>query len=174
LLKRRTLRAADPTRGRFRGFLLKALQRYEINEHERATTIKRGRNHAQLALDFDNAEQTFLRGFRSDDTPERVFDRHWAMLSLERVLTALRAEYERAGRKQLADALLPYLTDGAELPPYAVVGDRLAMSEGAVRVAVHRLRRRFREILRQQVADTVHTADAVDEEMRELIRVVGA
>lgn len=171
LLERRSIRAADPARGRFRSFLLTALRRYVINEHERATAAKRGGPQPPLALDFDDAERAYLLGIRSDDTPERAFDRQWATLLIDRALNALRGEYENSGRTQLANALLPYLTD---LPPYAEVGGRLGMKEGAVRTALHRLRRRFHAILRRQVADTVRKPEDVNEEMRELIRIVGA
>jgi RNA polymerase sigma factor (sigma-70 family) len=171
LLERNDIRAADPLRGRFRGFLLTALKRYVINEHERATAARRGGPLA-ITLDFDDAERTYSHSLRSDDSPDRVFDRNWAALCLDRALVTLRAESHQAGKGPLADALLPYLTDSGELPSYRETAARLEMTEGAVKVAVHRLRQRFGSILRQQIADTVLSRADADEEMRELIRVV--
>jgi RNA polymerase sigma-70 factor (ECF subfamily) len=172
-LERKDYRSADPERGRFRGFLLTALRRYVINEHERCTAARRGGPVPPLALDFDDAERTWLLGIRSDDTPERVFDRGWAALTLNRAIARLRAEYDTSGKAAVADALLPCLTDD-QARSYRDTADLLGMTEGAVRVAVHRLRRRFGEILWRQVADTVSSPDEVDDEMRELLRVVGS
>ena len=171
LLERKDLRTADPVRGRFRGFLLTALKRYVINQHERATAVRRG-GPMPITLNFDDAERSYAHGLGSDDSPERVFDRKWAALCLDRALASLRAEYHQAGKGPVADVLLPYLTDSGELPSYREAAARLEMTEGAVKVAVHRLRQRFGAILRLQIADTVLSPADADEEMRELIRVV--
>ena len=111
LLERRALRAADPERGRFRGFLLTALKRYVINEHERATAARRGGSFP-LRLDFDDAERLYARALSTVESPERVFDRNWALVSLNRALDTLRAEYDDAGKGDLAAALLPVRDDG--------------------------------------------------------------
>lgn len=175
LLERQGLQLADAARGRFRGFLLTALKRYVINEHERATAARRGGSaRPPLVLDFDAVERSYARGLGSGDTPEREFDRKWAALSIDRALAQLRAEYHEAGKHAVADALLPYLTDSAPLPSYRTIAEQLLMSEGAVKVAVHRLRQRFGSILRLQIADTVLSPEDADEEMRELIRVVAS
>jgi len=175
LLERQSLQSADPVRGRFRGFLLTALKRYVINEHERATAARRGGPaRLPLTLDFDSAERNYARGLGSGDTPDRVFDRKWAALCIDRALASLRAEYIESGKHSVADALLPYLTDSGQLPSYRAVADQLLMSEGAVKVAVHRLRQRFGSILRQQIADTVLSPADADDELRELIRVVAS
>ena len=173
LLERNDVRGADPLRGRFRGFLLTALKRYVINEHERATTVRRG-GRLPMALDFDAAEWTYAHSLTSDDTPDRVFDRNWAALCLDRALASLRAEYHSAGKDAVADALLPFLTDSGELPSYRDVAAQLELTEGAVKVAVHRLRQRFGAILRLQITDTVLSPEDADAEMRELIRVVAS
>lgn len=172
LLERGSIQAADPNRGRFRAFLLTALKRYVINEHERAVALRRGGQHVHLTLDFDDAERTYLLERRSEDTPERVFDRKWAAITLDRTLVRLREECARDGRSAEANALLPYLTDSGDLPAYKAVADELGVTEGAVKVAVHRLRQRFGAILRLEVGQTVLEPDDVDEEMRELIRAV--
>jgi RNA polymerase sigma-70 factor (ECF subfamily) len=114
-----------------------------------------------------------MRGIQSDDTPETVFDRKWAALSLDRALRALRAEYQASGRGPLAEVLMPYLTEHGERLSYRDAAEKLEMSEGAARVAVHRLRRRFGQILRRHIADTVSSPDEVDDEMREMLRVLG-
>lgn len=174
LLERKDIQSADPARGRFRGFLLTALKRYVINEHERATAIRRGGRLLPLALDFEDAERAYACGLGSEETPDLVFDRKWAAICLDRALMSLREEYREAGKGTMADALLPYLTDSGELPSYRTVAEQLELSEGAVKVAVHRLRQRFGAILRLQVADTVLSPEDVDDEMRELLRVVAS
>jgi RNA polymerase sigma factor (sigma-70 family) len=172
LLERRDIQAADPARGRFRSFLLTALKRYVMNEHERAMTIRRGGRRPHLSLDFDEAERSYRLECRADDTPDRLFDRKWAAISLDRAMRRVRDSYDRAGKRALADALLPYLTDSGCLPPYVDAAARLGLTEGAVKVAVHRLRRDFGTALRTEIAQTVLDGTLVDDEVRELIRVV--
>jgi len=172
LLERRDIRTADPARGRFRSFLLTALKRYVINEHERETSLKRGGRTPRLALDFDAVEQAEAVAPRTDDRPDRLFDRRWAGISLDRALQRLRVEYHQSGKGAVADALLPYLTDAGDLPSYDTVAADLGLSEGAVKVAVHRLRQRFGVVLRLEIAETVLNPGDVDDEVRELIRAV--
>jgi RNA polymerase sigma-70 factor (ECF subfamily) len=172
VLERRDFRTANRQRGRFRGFLLTALKRYVINEHERASAVMRGGRHVHLSLDFDEAERAYAADWRDDDSPARVFDRKWAGIAMGRALKHLRNEYEQSGKGAIAAALLPYLTDAGDLPPYGDVAAALSLSEGAVKVAVHRLRQRFGAILRREISDTVLTEEDVDGEMRELIRAV--
>jgi RNA polymerase sigma factor (sigma-70 family) len=172
LLERQGFRAADRARGRFRGFLLTALKRYVINEHEREVSARRGGLHPHFPLDFAEAERAYAVEHRTDDTPERIFDRKWAAIALERALQRLREEYCDAGRELAADVLLPYLSDTCDLPTYRDAAAALSMSEGAIKVAVHRLRQRFGEILRLEISETVFGPDAVEDEMRELLRAV--
>ena len=172
LLERRDTRAADQERGRFRSFLLTALKRYVINESERATTRKRGGGTLPMSLDFDAVERAHAVVPNTDLGPDRLFDRQWATIGLERAMDRLRDDCRRAGKGALADALIPYLTDAGELPPYAVVAAELGLSEGAVKVAVHRLRQRFGVVLKLEIAETVLDPAEVDDEVRELIRAV--
>ncbi|HUE85435.1 MAG TPA: sigma-70 family RNA polymerase sigma factor [Vicinamibacterales bacterium] len=174
LLERQDLRNVDPARGRFRGFLLTALKRYAINEHERATAGRRGGQHIRLSLDFDEAERSYALDRRNDETPERVFDRKWAAIAIERALQRLRNESHEAGKTAATDMLLPYLSDTGELPAYRAVAADLGLTEGAVKVAVHRLRQRFGAILRLEISETVLTPSEIDDEMRELIRAVSS
>ena len=174
LLERRDIRMADPVRGRFRSFLLTALKRYVINEHERETSLKRGGRTTRLSLDFDAVERAEAVAPRTDDRPDRLFDRRWAGISLDRALQRLRGEYHQSGKGAVADALLPYLTDAGDLPSYDTVAAGLGLTEGAVKVAVHRLRQRFGAVLRLEIAETILDPGDVDDEVRELIRAVSA
>jgi RNA polymerase sigma-70 factor (ECF subfamily) len=172
LLETRAIRAADPARGRFRAFLLTALKRYVINEYERTTSTRRGGRTVHFSLDFDEAERAYHIDRRDDDTPERVFDRKWAAIALDRALVRLREEYEAAGKGDMAQLLLPYLTYTGDLPSYRDVAAQLQLTEGAVKVAVHRLRQRYGSILRLEIAETVADTKEVESEMRELLRAV--
>jgi RNA polymerase sigma-70 factor (ECF subfamily) len=174
LLERRGLRLADPARGRFRAFLLTALKRYVINEHEHAVAVRRGGGSIILPLDFEEAERTYARDRRNDDTPERAFDRKWATIALDRAVRRLRDEHRHADKRAIAERLLPYLTEAGGLPAYSEVAAQLGLTEPAVKVAVHRLRQRLGAILRLEVAETVATASDVDDEVRALIRAVSA
>ena len=171
-LEKQSVGVADPSRGRFRAFLLTALKRYVINEYEREAAAQRGGRHVHVALDFEDAERTYALERRNEDTPERVFDRKWAAITLDRALRRLRKEFDRDGKGAEADALLPYLTETSVLPAYKEVGARLGLTEGAVKVAVHRLRQRFGVALRLEVGETVVEPGDVEDEMRELIRAV--
>ncbi len=172
LLETDSIRTADRARGRFRSFLLTALKRYVINEHERSAAARRGGGRGHLSLDFDEAERAYAREPRSDETPDRLFDRRWATIALDRALQRLRDDYVELGRAPLADALLPYLTETGDLPSNRTVAARLDLSEGAVKVAVHRMRQRYGSILRAEIAETVLAEDEVEAELRELFRAV--
>ena len=174
LLERRDIQAADQARGKFRSFLLTALKRYVINEHHRAAAEKRGGGIAPLPLDFAGAERAYASDERSQDAPDRVFDRRWAGITLDLAFGRLRREYEQAGKAALVAALLPYVSDADPQEPYKAVAEHLAMSEGAVRVAVHRLRQRFGAVLREEIAQTVLDPGEVDDEVRALIRAVSS
>jgi RNA polymerase sigma-70 factor (ECF subfamily) len=172
LLEHGHVRAADPARGRFRAFLLTALERYAINEHHRAVTARRGGQLLRLSLDFEAAERTYAVDRRADDTPDRVFDRKWAGIVIDRAFGRLRDECHDTRTAAVTEVLLPYLTDSRDLPAYRVVAADLGLTEGAVKVAVHRLRQRFGAALRQEIAETVSSDEDVEEEMRDLIRAI--
>ncbi len=169
LIEKNTVGAADRSRGRFRAFLLGAFKRFASREYERARARKRGGGCATLRLDFDEGERRYALEPSHELTPERVYDRQWAMMLLEGVLDRLREEMVAARKERLFEALKAFLTGVDDLPAYREVAGQLGMTEGAVKVAVHRLRGRYREILRGAIADTVETTDEVDREISDLL-----
>ena len=170
LLEKRALRAADPERGRFRSFLLASLRHYVSNERARARADKRGGSAVLLPL--DDAEGQYRREPADDRTPERLLDRRWALTVLDRVAATLREEFCRRGKEAVFDELKPHLTGDAEGTPYREIGVRLGLSEGAARVAVHRLRRRFGELLRKEVGQTLASPEDIEDEIRCLMRAL--
>jgi RNA polymerase sigma factor (sigma-70 family) len=172
LLEKHYLKAADPTRGRFRSFLLAALKHFLSNERDRAGAVKRGGRTTVIPLEFENAEGRYSREPPDEETPETVYERRWALTLLERTLVRLRGEFTTAGKGRLFARLEGHLTGEQETLPYAELGAELGMSEGAVKVAVHRLRRRFGALLREEIAETVSDPAQVEDEIRELFRAL--
>jgi RNA polymerase sigma factor (sigma-70 family) len=170
LLEKQALEQVNRDLGRFRTFLLASLKNFLANEWDKAHAHKRGGACTIVSLDAERAESRYGLEPSHGLTPERQFERQWAMTLLERVLAALRAEYHDAGNGALFDELQAALTGQPE--PHSVMANRLGRSEGAVKVAVHRLRRRYRELLREQIAATVGATD-VEDELRHLLAVLG-
>jgi RNA polymerase sigma factor (sigma-70 family) len=173
LLEKDVLAAAQPERGRFRAFLLTALGNFLTNEWHKAHAARRGGGQPALPLDFAWGEQRYQREPADPWTAERLFERQWALLLLDQVFTALRAHYEHQGRAALFDELKGFLAGDRAGPTYAEVGRKLGLREGAVKVAVHRLRKSYRDLLRAEVAQTVASDADVDEEIAELFRTLG-
>src|SRR5262245_40912794 len=148
LLEKGYLADADPQRGRFRTFLLTAVARFVGKQQEKAAAQKRGGGRRPFSLDFDAGESKYQREPAHDWTAERIFERRWALTLLDRTLAALRHEHETSGKLRLFEALKVFLTGEAGTPPLRQVAEDLAMSEGSVKVAVHRLRQKYREELR--------------------------
>lgn len=171
LLERRDLASLSPERGRFRAFLLASLKHVLANRERDARALKRGGGHVSLSIDFDAAESRYAAEPVDALTPEHVFARSWALEVLRRTLDLLALEYEADGRRALFDELREELT-GAKVG-YAAVGERLNMSEGGVKVAAHRLRKRWRELLRDEIAGTVASDEDVDDELRGLFEALG-
>ena len=163
---------ATPTRGRFRAFLLTSLQNFVCNEFDRERTLKRGGGTMQLSLDLPAAEQRYRVEPVSTDNPDEQFNRKWALAVLEHALRQLRIEHDREGKGSMFARLSELMTTGSAEDSYRAAAIDLGMNEGAVRVAVHRMRRRFRDILRAEVAQTVDPAE-VDDEIQFLIRAAG-
>ncbi|HOB99894.1 MAG TPA: sigma factor [Verrucomicrobiota bacterium] len=166
LLAKHYLSAVHPERGKFRWFLLSAVKRFLLNERERAGAIKRGGTIRHIPFDGEKAERRYRLDAADTNSPDRLFDRAWAADLIETTYQRLREESALEGKKTLFERLQVFLSgDKADLT-YAEVGVGLRMTEGAVKVAVHRLRRRYRDLLREQVAQTVHTPADLDEELR--------
>jgi RNA polymerase sigma factor (sigma-70 family) len=172
LLEKHYLRDADPARGRFRSFLLASLKHFLSNERDRESAVKRGGRATIVPLEIETAEGMYQREPPDADTPEKVFERRWAMTLLGRALSRLAAEFAESGRSDTFRRLEGYLTGESDTVPYAELARDLGMTEGAVKVAVHRLRRRFGTVLRAEIAETVSDPAQVDEEIRELFRVL--
>ncbi len=170
LIEKRYLDDADRERGRFRAFLVTAFRHYTSKERERARALKRGGRRRPLALDFDDGERRYLAEPVDTETPERLFERRWARTVLDRALARLRDELRTSGREAWFDALLPHVVGGAG--PQRETAERLGMTEGALKVAVHRLRGRYRDALRAEVADTVRDPGDVDDELRLLVAAI--
>jgi RNA polymerase sigma-70 factor (ECF subfamily) len=174
LLEGKRLHAADPERGRFRSFLLKSLQNFLSTERRRERAEKRGGGRVVLPLNFSQGEERYLREPADTDTPERLFERRWALTLLETTLARLRDEYHQSGRDELFAALQPHLHGDADRLPLVELATPLGMSADAVKVAAHRLRRRYRDLLRQEIADTVDSPVDVDDELRRLMDSLGS
>ncbi|MBN2505877.1 MAG: sigma-70 family RNA polymerase sigma factor [Verrucomicrobia bacterium] len=173
LLANNDLRKADRQKGRFRTFLSVVLKRFLANEWDRAHRLKRGGWREIVPLDTALAERRYQAepsaGLLS---PDRAFERRWAMTLLDRTMDRLRAEYANAGKGAEYDRLKDSLTADRGTIPYAELAAALHLSEGAVRVAVHRLRKRFRELFRAAVADTVSDPRDVEDELRHMVNVL--
>lgn len=165
---RRMLRQADPGRGRFRSFLLASLKHFAANERERTAAMKRGGGVELRSLDFEWAEGRFQLEPFTEETPDRVFDRRWAVTVLDRALAELRARASEGGRLTHFEHLKVFLTGERPQVDYAATGASLGMSPGAVKVAVHRLRRQFGEAVRGEIRQTVSSPEEVEDELRYL------
>jgi RNA polymerase sigma-70 factor (ECF subfamily) len=172
MLEKRYLQAADPARGRFRSFLLASLKHFLANERDRAGALKRGGRAVVVPLEIENAEGRYSLEIPVEETPEAIYERRWALTLIERTLARLAGEFEAAGKHALFTRLEGYLTGDQETLPYADLAPELGMSEGALKVTVHRLRRRFGALLREEVSETVATPDEIDEEIRDLFRAL--
>jgi RNA polymerase sigma-70 factor (ECF subfamily) len=168
LLQKDYLKAAARDKGRFRTFLLVALKRHLANEWDRQHAQKRGGFAPVVQIDQDLAESRFASEPAHHLSPDLLFDRQWAMTLIERAMTQLRQEYAASGRTQLFEHLHHCLARDESALPYAEIGARLNLSEAAVKMAVHRLRRRYREILQHEIAQTVSTPEEIEEEIRHL------
>lgn len=171
LLATRSLARADPARGRFRTFLLSAFCHFLAKHHRDQAAQKRGGGQVPASLQDEDAEES-VRNLSDGLTPEFHYERSWALALLERVLARLREEYVHAGRQDLFEALQPSLTGPSGGPRYAELGRQVGLSEGTVAVAMHRMRRRYGEFLREEIAATVATAEEADDELRHLLRIV--
>jgi len=166
-LEKDFLNRAGPEKGRFRSFLLVCLRRFLANYRESVQAQKRGGGRRMVSIDLGFAEDRFRREPAHELTAERIFERRWALTLLERVLTVLADEMAASGKEHLFEVLKVYLT-AADGPPYAETADALEISEGAVKVAVHRLRGRYRRLIQSEIAKTLNDPADVGDEIRSL------
>jgi RNA polymerase sigma factor (sigma-70 family) len=167
LLERGDLAAVDPARGRFRSFLLAACNHFLSNQRDRDRTLKRGGGRQPLPLDFGAAERRYDAEPGHDQTPERLFERRWTLALLDHVLQRLQQDYEGSRKGALFQRLKGQLA-GEAAASYAEAAAGLGLTEGAVKVAAHRLRQRYGELLRDEIAQTLDDPAAVDDEIRAL------
>ena len=172
LLARNALSAADPARGKFRTFLLRCCDNYLANQRNADRAQKRGGGQQPLPLDFATADERYRREPADLATPESLYRRRWAMTLLETTFALIEQDYERDGHGDLYRMLRPTLTAEANAPGYAAVAAALGMTEAALKKAAQRLRQRYGESLRQQIASTVEGPEQVEEEIRELFAAV--
>jgi RNA polymerase sigma-70 factor (ECF subfamily) len=170
-LERDFLGNVDPSKGRFRSFLLASVRHFLAHERRRDRTLKRGGSIRLLSLSTDVAEE-FYSGEPASLTPEEVFEGGWALTVLDQAITRLREQSEAFTDPNQFELLRPYLTSSEPQAPYNQVAHALGMNEGAVRTAVHRLRKRFGQCLRAEIAEIVSDPADVDDEVRHLLEVV--
>ena len=172
LLERHWVGDADQELGRFRTFLLTAMSRFLANEWDKQGAQKRGGHVVHVPVQLDTAETRYGHEPADNSTPEQCYERRWALTLLDTVLQRLRAEYDGEGKRDLFAALGDTLVGSRESQPYASLAKQLNMNEGAVKVAVHRLRKRYRQLLRAEIAQTTASPEDVDEELRHLFAVL--
>ena len=172
LLDTDMLQVADPNRGRFRSFLLTSLKNYLSHERDKEAALKRGGGVPMISLDAADAESRYDLEPVGDSPPDVLFERRWALTLMERAMTVLEAESSAGGSPERFEYLKRYLAGSPDQVPYSEAAEALGVSEGAFRVAVHRTRQRFGELLRQEISNTVATGSEVDEELKHLLTVV--
>jgi RNA polymerase sigma-70 factor (ECF subfamily) len=170
VLEGRYLDRADPQKGRFRSFILTSLKFFVSDEEDRDRAQKRG-GGVVLPLEFSSGEGRYQREPTHDETPERIFERRWALSVIDRVVERLRAEFVQHSRPEYFERLKVFLLGRADAP-YAALAREMNTSEGALKVAIHRLRKRYRELFRQEIADTVADPAEVESELRFLLDVL--
>lgn len=171
-LEKNYLEGLGAERGRFRAYLLASLKHFLANEWDKAQRQKRGGGAKHLSLDWQTADTQFQIAAPGDDRPERTYDREWAVALLGKVIGRLQTECQAEGRSRLFAELKGFLTAGKGALSHAAAAKALGLDEGAVRVAVHRLRKRYRQLLRNEIAQTLADPAQVDEELRALFGAV--
>jgi RNA polymerase sigma factor (sigma-70 family) len=167
-LERNYLEGLGAERGKFRAFLLASLKHFLSNEWDKANRQKRGGGALHLSLDWQSADERFHLDPPDPASLEHSFDREWALALLERVIARLRDACASDGKMKLFEQAKGYLMVGQAAIPYAEAARSLGVDEGAVRVAVHRLRKHYRKLLREEIAQTLTDPAQVDEELRSL------
>lgn len=174
LIDRENFARADAAKGRLRAFLLSSLKHFRIDQHRRESALKRGGGIAPLSIDAAQAEARYDKEPAHHEDPESLFERRWALALLEEAFTRLEAEYEAAGKHELYLALRPSLSQPGQAERHQTLAERLGMTAGAVQVAVHRLRKRYRHALEATIAETLDDPAEADEELTYILRVLAA
>ncbi len=172
VLERHWLARADQAKGRFRTFLLTAMERFLANEWDKVRALKRGGGQSHIPLQLDTAETRYGVEPVDTRTPEQVFEYRWALALLDEVVGQLEAEFRARDQADLFATLKPCLVGERASQPYTELAARLGVAEGTVKVSVHRLRQRYRELLRAEIANTVASPGEVDAEMHHLFHVL--
>jgi RNA polymerase sigma factor (sigma-70 family) len=168
VLQRNIFSEATPERGKFRTFVLACFKNFQQNEHRRETAEKRGGGKQIFSIDARLGESRYQQEPTHDETPEKLFERRWAMTLLDNALAQLDAEFACSGKRELYEALKPFLSGTSDSSCYREIGEVHYMSQTAIKVTMHRLRRRYRELLRDEVRQTVVGTDDVEEELLRL------
>ena len=172
-IEKKYLKLADRDRGRFRSFLLTSLKHFIINEWRKHQTAKRGGGAVPISIDEEDAEGRYTTELVSPEMPpDKLFERRWALALLDQVLVRLRQEYSEAGKTALFNELKAFVWGEKSALPQAEIAARLGLTENAVSVAVFRLRRRYGELLRAEIANTVALASDIDDELRHLLGAI--
>ncbi len=170
-IRRDSLNQATPERGRLRSYLLGAFKNFMITEHRKATAEKRGGVAKTLSLELMAAEDQFMNESTGAATPEQEFDRRWALQLIQDTLDKLETEYARRGKLDHFEAFRPYVSCTETQPTYETLSKRLGLKQGALRIAIYRLRQRFAQLMREAIAETVLTDGDVEAERLHLMTV---
>ena len=171
-LEKRRVEQAVRDRGRFRSFLMTSVENFLRNAHDRSQAQKRGGGKTLVSLDDQDAEALYLHARSEEVDPATAFEQHWASTLLQTVLRQLREEFARGGRDDLFDALQAHLWGDADSIPYPLLAQRFALTVPNIKTTAHRLRVRYRELLREEIGRTVSHPGEIDDEIRYLMRVV--
>ena len=172
LIEKNYLEEADQARGKFRSFLLSSVKHFLANENDRVRAVKRGGRHRIVSVDTAEAEGWYVPATADEVTPERLFERRWALTLLERVMSKLRQQYAESGKAAHFESIVVYLMRDSSTIRYELLASRTGLTEGALRMAVYRLKQKYRSTLRAEIAQTVATEADIDSEIQFLMTVL--
>jgi RNA polymerase sigma-70 factor (ECF subfamily) len=172
LLERGSIQRADREKGRFRSFLLASLNYFVADERDHAAAGKRGGGRELFSLDAEDAENRYRLEPVDERNPEKIFEQRWAMTLLDQVLARLAQEFTESGKRDLFERLRPLLIEGTEVKAYAEIGREAGMTEEAVKKAAQRMRQRYHQLFREEIAHTVATPEEVEDELRHLCTIL--
>ena len=173
LLEKHFFAQVDQEKGRFRSFLLAACKHFLSNERDRARAKKRGGGRELISINIEDAESRYRLEPADELTPQKLFERRWVMTLLDQVLVMLRNEFVQDGKEAQFDYLKVFLTGDKNQTSYREAAEKLGVTESAAKVAAHRLRKRYRELLREEIAKTLNESDSIEDEIRELFAALG-